>query len=210
MSISEEDDDSVSVTSLSGKLGEHKRRMSDAMLKLRRRVGHHFGHRRDISSATTFGAAAIFGTASAIGWASGAMNDNMISRLEMVSIHLYLLSAVFALVGRSKETPVQRTGLMDFFEDAQALENVGDSIFGLASIVDVVLADFTFDDNNAWWPLVSAVLWMVDAMLYLRGDFVLLYRHIRMSGYTFQQDETETDVKMMQEIGSPEQLGKIV
>jgi hypothetical protein len=61
---------------------------------------------------------------------------------------------------------------MDFFEDAQAMESVGDMLFGIASIVDVVLDDFTFDDDNPRWPIVSAVPRMADALFYLRGDFV--------------------------------------
>ena len=169
---------------LSGKQDDLK---TDVMAKLRR----HFGHRRELSSATTFGIAAIFGTASAVGWASGSMSEDTVYKLELVSIHVYLLSAVFALVGRRQETRLQFTGIMDFFEDAQAMESVGDMLFGIASIVDVVLDDFTFDDDNPWWPIVSAVLWMADALFYLRGDFVVLYRK--------QNSESdETSVEMIQ------------
>lgn len=172
---------------LSGKRGENmkKTRPNNMMSNLRR----HFGHRRDLSSATTFGAAAIFGTASSIAWAAGTMDEDLVNRLELVSIHLYLLSAVFALVGRRQENTVQCTGFWDFFEDAQALENVGDSLFGIASVIDVVLSDFQFDDNNPWWPVLSAVLWMLDAMFYLRGDFVVLYRKQ-------QHGNNETNVEM--------------
>lgn len=172
---------------LSGKRGENmkKTRPNNMMSNLRR----HFGHRRDLSSATTFGAAAIFGTASSIAWAAGTMDEDLVNRLELVSIHLYLLSAVFALVGRRQGNTVQCTGFRDFFEDAQALENVGDSLFGIASVIDVVLSDFQFDDNNPWWPVLSAVLWMLDAMFYLRGDFVVLYRKQ-------QHGNNETNVEM--------------
>eukprot|EP00984_Skeletonema_dohrnii_P006636 scaffold2365_cov77-Skeletonema_dohrnii-CCMP3373.AAC.39 len=167
---------------LSGKQGDKMR--SNVMSNLRR----HFGHRRELSSATTFGAAAIFGTASAIGWAAGTMDEDMVNRLELVSIHLYLLSAAFALIGRRQENTVHCTGFWDFFEDAQALENAGDSLFGIASVIDVVLTDFSFDDDNPWWAVVSAVLWMLDAMFYLRGDFVVLYRK--------QKHGNETNVEM--------------
>mmetsp|Transcript_22231 Transcript_22231/g.37954 ORF Transcript_22231/g.37954 Transcript_22231/m.37954 type:complete len:386 (-) Transcript_22231:152-1309(-) len=167
---------------LSGKQGDKMR--SNVMSNLRR----HFGHRRELSSATTFGAAAIFGTASAIGWAAGTMDEDMVNRLELVSIHLYLLSAAFALIGRRQENTVHFTGFWDFFEDAQALENAGDSLFGIASVIDVVLTDFSFDDDNPWWAVVSAVLWMLDAMFYLRGDFVVLYRK--------QKHGNETNVEM--------------
>lgn len=167
---------------LAGKQGDKAR--SNVMSNLRR----HFGHRRDLSSATTFGAAAIFGTASAIGWAAGTMEEDMVDRLELVSIHLYLLSAAFALIGRRQDNKGSSTGFWDFFEDAQALENAGDSLFGIASVIDVVLSDFSFDDNNPWWAVLSAVLWMLDAMFYLRGDFVVLYRK--------QKHENEANVEM--------------
>lgn len=167
---------------LVGKQGD-KTGSNDVMSNLRR----HFGHRRDLSSATTFGAAAIFGTASAIGWAAGTMEEDMVNRLELVSIHLYLLSAAFALIGRRQDNKVHSTGFWDFFEDAQALENAGDLLFGIASVIDVVLSDLSFDDNSPWWAVLSAVLWMLDAMFYLRGDFVVLYR---------KQKQNETNVEM--------------
>ena len=173
---------------LSGKQGHDER--TDVMATLRR----HFGHRRDLSAATTFGLAAIFGTASAIGWAGGNMSEDMVYKLQLVSIHLYLLSAVFALVGRRHETPMKFTGIMDFFEDARAMESAGDVLFGIASIVDVVLDDFTFDDDNPWWSIVSAVLWMADALFYLRADFVVLYRRQK------NEKETTVAVEMIQQI----------
>ena len=178
---------------LSGKQGDNVR--TDVMATLRR----HFGHRRDLSAATTFGLAAIFGTASAIGWAGGNMSEDMVYKLELVSIHLYLLSAVFALVGRSHETPMTMkfTGIIDFFEDAQAMESVGDILFGVASIVDVILDDFSFDNDNPWRPIVSAVLWMADALFYLRADFVVLYRRRKRKS----EKETAVDVEMIQQIG---------
>ena len=168
---------------LAGKEG-NKTGPNDVMSNLRR----HFGHRRDLSSATAFGAAAMFGTASAIGWAAGTMEEGMVDGLELVSIHLYLVSAAFALIGRRQDNKVHSTGFWDFFEDAQALENAGDLLFGIASVIDVVLSDFTFDDDIPWWDVLSAVLWMLDACFYLRGDFVVLYRK--------QKHENETNIEM--------------
>lgn len=164
------DDKLIDGARLSGKQNDHV--TTDVMAKLRR----HVGHRRDLSSATTFGIAAFFGTVSAIGWASGNMSEDMVYKMDLVSIHIYLLSALFALVGRRQEAPMKFTGIMDFFEDARAMVSVGDMLFGIASIVDVVLDDFTFDNDNPWWPIVSAVLWLTDALFYLRGDFVVLCR----------------------------------
>ncbi|KAL7490581.1 hypothetical protein ACHAWT_000193 [Skeletonema menzelii] len=177
------DEELIEGARLAGKQGDKTE--SNVMSNLRR----HFGHRRDLSSATTFGAAAIFGTASAIGWAAGTMEEDMIERLELVSIHLYLLSAAFALIGRRQDNKGSSfTGFWDFFEDAQALENAGDLLFGIASVIDVVLSDFSFDDKCPWWAVLSAVLWMLDAMFYLRGDFVVLYRK--------QKHGNETNVEL--------------
>mmetsp|Transcript_59355 Transcript_59355/g.88125 ORF Transcript_59355/g.88125 Transcript_59355/m.88125 type:complete len:437 (+) Transcript_59355:227-1537(+) len=157
---------------------------------LLRRIRTHFGHRRELSSATAFGAAAIFGVWSAVGDASSKMDATMVTLLDSVSIHLYLLSAIFALCGRTQrphqqENDDHRTKTpLSFLEDAEALEDLGDVFFGVASIVDVVLCDFTFDDNTPWWPVVSAVFWIIDALLYLRGDFVVLYRDKKLDGTT--------------------------
>lgn len=168
---------------LSGKQGDTTR-SKDVMSKLRR----HFGHRRELSSATTFGAAAMFGTVSAIGWAADTMNEDTVNMLDSVSIHLYLVSAAFALIGRRQEKTGHCMWFWDFFEDAQALENAGDSLFGIASVIDVVLIDFNLVDSNPSWPVLSAVLWMLDAMFYLRGDFVVLYCK--------QKHEEETGVEI--------------
>uniref|UniRef100_A0A7S2A0Q5 Uncharacterized protein n=1 Tax=Ditylum brightwellii TaxID=49249 RepID=A0A7S2A0Q5_9STRA len=145
---------------------------------------------RELSLATAFGAAAIFGVWSAVGDASSKMDATMVTLLDSVSIHLYLLSAIFALCGRTQrphqqENDDHRTKTpLSFLEDAEALEDLGDVFFGVASIVDVVLCDFTFDDNTPWWPVVSAVFWIIDALLYLRGDFVVLYRDKKLDGTT--------------------------
>lgn len=149
---------------------------------LLRRIRRHFGHRRELSAATTFGFAAVFGLWSAVGDAAGNMDESLVYRLDMISIHVYLLSAVFALVGPRRlqqESGSDEFNLLQpfsFLEDTQALENLGDAFFGIASIIDVLLCDLSFDDENPWWPVVSASLWLLDALLYLRGDFVALYR----------------------------------
>ena len=47
--------------------------------------------------------------------------------------------------------------------------------FFVASMVDVILADCSFDDAILAWPIASSLLWFGDALLYLRADFVSLY-----------------------------------
>jgi hypothetical protein len=36
----------------------------------------------------------------------------------------------------------------------------------------------SFDDDNPGWPLLSSILWFLDACLYLRSDFIMADRMI--------------------------------
>ncbi len=65
-----------------------------------------------------------------------------------------------------------------WYSNVESLETLGDVFFGTASLIDVVLQDVTVDDGILWLPILSAVLWTVDALLYLRGDFASLYKDI--------------------------------
>ncbi|KAL3786984.1 hypothetical protein HJC23_005495 [Cyclotella cryptica] len=214
--------------------------------KIFHRMRKHMGHRRDLLAAITFGMAAALSVAGAIcylvstqgefsfvlhssrdgyvlidedvlaGWAGG---------LEKGSIHMYLVSAVFALWrnpwkktgcgsgsggatatataqyngGRNHPTSSSSwfqtwiiTPISRPFNDVDSMETVGDVFFGIASVVDVILEDSTLDDNVLWWPIVSAVLWTLDALFYLRGDFVTLF----LRKEVWSTDEDGEDVPM--------------
>ncbi|KAL7476523.1 hypothetical protein ACHAW6_002382 [Cyclotella cf. meneghiniana] len=217
----------------------HLRRMIvSPTRKIFHRMRKHMGHRRDLMAAITFGIAAALSVTGAIcylvstqgefsfvihssrdgyfridddvlaGWAGG---------LERGSIHMYLVSAVFALWrnpwrttrggcgggggsnggavrynGHPKSSSWIQTWIVRPFNDVDAMETVGDVFFGVASVVDVILEDSTLDDNVLWWPIVSAVLWTFDSLFYLRGDFVTLF----MRKEVLSSEEDGDDVQM--------------
>jgi hypothetical protein len=186
--------------------------------KIFHRMRKHMGHRRELAAAVTFGIAAALSVTGAICYlvstqgefsfvihssrSSIAVIDSDVlaswaGNLEKASIHMYLVSAVFALWrnpckrpggdgGVSSENYDNSSDSMTWiqakiilpisrpFNDVDSMETVGDIFFGLASVVDVILEDSTLDDNVLWWPIVSAFLWTLDALFYLRGDFVSL------------------------------------
>ena len=68
-----------------------------------------------------------------------------------------------------------------WYSNVENLETLGDIFFGVASMIDVLLCDVSIDDGILLLPILSACLWTVDALLYLRGDFAMLYQHQIMS-----------------------------
>jgi hypothetical protein len=159
---------------------------------LLRRMRKHIGHRRQLGAASTFGiAAALSVIAALLGLVVTESSVNQDSKdimaiwvgwLESGSIHMYFVSACLALW----KSPWRNMDNHDVVEPAnvntpwysrtESLETLGDVFFGIAAMVDVCLQDSTLDDGIYWWPVVSAVLWLVDALFYLRGDFTTLYK----------------------------------
>jgi hypothetical protein len=163
------------------------------------RMRRHIGHRRQLSAATTFGMGAFLGILAAVcnilvtDSALGKNNEDIgsalsywSSLLESASIHMYLVSAIFALwqspwaTKRASVVVTASTGL-PWYSNVENLETLGDVFFGAASMIDVILCDASIDDGILLLPILSACLWTVDALLYLRGDFAMLYQHQIMS-----------------------------
>lgn len=145
--------------------------------KFIRRIRRHFGHRRELSAALTFGAAALFAVAAAIPSILQVYGDTLVGKFNAASVHLYLVSAVFSVCG-SRSTPASSAPgatALPWWENADKMESIGDAFFFVASMVDLILADFSFDDAILAWPIASSLLWFGDALLYLRADFVSLY-----------------------------------
>jgi len=142
-----------------------KRRRRFRPRVLIRRMRNNMGHRREVTAAVSFGLAASFGL-----WGCFATNENSVFVLGALSVHLYMVSAICALVGRAPSTssvPFCRT-----FYNTERLEDIGDILFGIGCVMDMLLFDFTFDDKVIWWPVFSALLWFTDALLYVRADYV--------------------------------------
>lgn len=140
--------------------------------ELVQRLTRHVGHRREINASVTFAVAAFFGMCHVI----AAFNGIPIAReLDFVSVHLYLLSAVFALCGRRYSRATSWASWANAWDDADRLEDLGDMLFWGGSLLDTILCDTTFNDDVLWRPVAAAVLWLVDSLLYMRGDFVVYH-----------------------------------
>lgn len=144
--------------------------------KIMRHLTKHIGYRRQLSAAATFGIAAFFALVASIADLTGTLGESALLTLEKISTHVYLMSAAFALCGR--QSSAKPSGAwFEIWGNMDRLKNLGDAFFGVASIVDTILCDMTFDDDILWWPVISAILWLLDALLYLRADFVTLYNY---------------------------------
>ena len=160
----------------------------------RKRVRKHAAHRRDFYAAMSFFLAATLGSIYTLVdvYPINNFETDDASWLDTMSIHFYMLSAILAILG-------SRLVLNDFsflaldFSRADCLEDLGDLVFFLGSIMDVVLCDFPISNVVGWVNLeiVSCVLWVLDALFYLRSDLVSLrtYRdgqlHILLHNFDF-------------------------
>jgi hypothetical protein len=130
-------------------------------------------HRRDLSAAVSFFLAALASVFSVIAEWLGA-SDETLAGFDGLSVHLYMLSAVIAILGsRIFAKGEHRCSFLTLnFQDADTLETLGDLFFLIGSFVDSILFDFSFDDEGMGWPILSSTLWCVDALLYLNSDWI--------------------------------------
>mmetsp|Transcript_12672 Transcript_12672/g.15999 ORF Transcript_12672/g.15999 Transcript_12672/m.15999 type:complete len:355 (+) Transcript_12672:178-1242(+) len=149
------------------RFGKHFRARATTLLS---RLTRHVGHRREVSAAASFAVAAFFDVMAAVAFSE---NEDKAGRLGDVSIHLYLISAMFALCGRRTTLPSEIVTWLNVWWDADRLEDLGDIFFGMGSLLDVVVNDASLYDKAPWLLVFSAYLWLIDALLYLRGDYVV-------------------------------------
>ena len=57
-----------------------------------------------------------------------------------------------------------------WYNNPTSLFTLGDILFGIAAINDAILTDSALDDGYYSLPILSAILWTIDALLYTRGD----------------------------------------
>ncbi len=118
--------------------------------------------------------------------------------LRYASVHMYLISAMLTLWKLQSTSPLcsvryntQNNLMSEIEEDEQGtviannvrwysnvefLGTLGDVIFGIATVVDVFLQDCIYHEDEIFiWPIVQAAVWSVDALLYLRSDFLSLH-----------------------------------
>jgi hypothetical protein len=177
--------------------GMRGRLIKAIMSRLKRNVGS----RRTLGAASLFGLGAIMGLLAAILNLSATdtsltqeQSDNLYAwggKLGSGSVHTYFLSAVAALwkppsawlalckpfSGGDTNNVVAGSSIAGtpWHSSPRTLFTYGDILFGTAATIDVLLADFSIDDGFLTLPILSSVLWTVDALLYLRGDYCTFY-----------------------------------
>jgi hypothetical protein len=140
------------------------------------RVRKFAAHRRGLLAAATFGVAALFAVLNEFVWDAGNMyyNDTLVPGsdrgwLDFLSVHCYLLSALFAVTGQRTKP---RMCSLNFLNDPDMLEDLGDNFFLIGCLFDAIMCDFHFDDGKSQiWSAVSSLLWFLDAIFYLRSDY---------------------------------------
>jgi hypothetical protein len=172
--------------------GTRGRMIKSIMSRLRRNVGS----RRTLGAASLFGLGAIMGLLAAIlnlratdASLTQEQMDNLYAwgeKLVSGSVHTYFLSAVAALwkppsawlalckpsLGGDACNVAPGT---PFYSNPRILFTYGDALFGTAATIDVCLTDFSIDDGYLSLPILSSILWTVDALLYFRGDYCTFY-----------------------------------
>lgn len=137
------------------------------------KIRKHAAHRRGLLAAVSFGLAAFFGLVDLAYYYYGNYESTLISGsdrgiVDALSIHMYLVSAIFAVTGR-RTRPRAWTFTLRHPDN---LEDLGDLFFLIGSLVDVVLCDSHFHNNAAFWPIFASLLWFLDACFYLRSDML--------------------------------------
>lgn len=135
------------------------------------RLRKHAAHRRTILAAVTFGIAALFGVGSVLmGYRDGAVGLLWCNKLDSVADHAYLLSAMITMTGK-RIRPWLQTSSIPISNNPEMLEDLGDLLFLLGSLMDAVMGDLNVDDVPIGC-VVSSFLWLADACLYLRSDVI--------------------------------------
>lgn len=182
----------------------------------------HTAHRRTVWAALMFGVAASLAMSAAILRAFLLDNhndntfmkqlrdhDNLNFTLDLISDHVYVVSALISLTGKrnrpfmapssimtlvnnnnnnNKNNGVDNSALMNrispwltrwcggpafgaVWNDPERLEDLGDLLFLIGSLVDAVLADARWT-QYLLLDVVSSFLWLLDGCLYMQSDFV--------------------------------------
>jgi hypothetical protein len=131
------------------------------------RARKHSTHRRDLSAALSFGFAASLGFFAVLYGDERRMGKS----LDVVSVLMYIVSALFAITGnRARPWLHKEHQDQSIMNDAELLEDMGDLLFLVGSLIDGLFCGFQLEDAPIW-ELVSSLLWVLDSLLYLRADY---------------------------------------
>lgn len=163
---------------------------------------HHLMHnvRRNIpcielSVGVTFGLSAILEFFSSVTTTSdNDDSDSSVSkRLHVTALHIYLLNCLLLLIGKR----------FTMNSISTSLEVVGDVLFVTGSVNDVFLAywyrkehDEEATEARAMGDLFSAILWLIDAMLYIIADCCSTEEHKDRSGNNYEVIDEELSIAL--------------
>jgi hypothetical protein len=127
----------------------------------------HAAHRRTVFAAVAFGTAALSEVVSTIiAFVYGHVNAYF--WCHAASVHLYIVSATISISGKRTRPWLAQKSCV---ENHETLEDLGDLLFFLGSILDGALLDAPWDDHHGnVWAIVSAVFWFLDACFYFFSD----------------------------------------
>ena len=134
----------------------------------------HAAHRRSILAAAAFGMAALLAVAAFFAQFSAALEGTWAPRLDALSTHMYFVSAIVSVSGKRNRPWLKTSTVTDsstigyLFSTPETLEDIGDLLFLIGSVVDSTLVVFGLDKPIL--ELLDNTLWLVDALLYLRSD----------------------------------------
>jgi len=139
-----------------------------------RRVRHYVGHRRALAAAISFGIGAFCELSSAYLCQFNTDLYNEIGAfLDKSAINGYLASALISLWGCCGADDIRKEkAWMHVWTDASRLESLGDRFFGCEAVLDTFICYLSLDATVLWWDVLSASLWLIDALCYLRADVI--------------------------------------
>ena len=72
--------------------------------------------------------------------------------------------------------------LASIWRNPEILEDMGDALFLIGSVLDAILKDFdaAVIEESALMGIVASCLWLLDALLYMRSDYVRARQHGRI------------------------------
>jgi hypothetical protein len=133
-----------------------------------------------------------FGTGAAFDLAGGLIVDSLeplSDMLSMIACHIYLLNALLLTMpifsSCSLRKPFPNINELCHCHGAK-LEYIGDLLFLIGSIIDVMLSYWNLEFSGLnlvnYGFLLSAVLWLIDAIFYIAADYI---------GYEDEDDDSE-------------------
>jgi ABC-type multidrug transport system fused ATPase/permease subunit len=143
------------------------------------RLRKHAAHRRTVWAAFMFGIAVSLAASAAV---VRALLDyhpllkvgSIGTKLDIASDYIYLVSAIVSLTGK-RNRPWMAPGPValgtSMWKDPERSEDLGDALFFIGCVLDVVLDDARLADAYCLAAL-SSFLWFLDGCLYMHSDVV--------------------------------------